>query len=110
MGARASSRSSCTSRPQEQAERLRERLERAEKRCKFRPEDVAERERWDDYMAAYQEASERTSTEHAPWYVVPADHKWFRNWAVTRIAIGTLEAMDPRYPEAAEDLDGLTVA
>ena len=96
--------------PEEQAERLRERLERPDKRWKFRREDVSERERWDDYMAAYQEAIERTSTEHAPWYVVPADHKWFRNWAVSRIVIETLEAMDPRYPEPAEDLDGLSVA
>ena len=95
---------------EEQAERLRERLERPDKRWKFRREDVAERERWDDYLAAYDEAIARTSTEHAPWYVVPADHKWFRDWAVTRIVIETLEAMDPRYPEPAEDLDGLTTA
>jgi PPK2 family polyphosphate:nucleotide phosphotransferase len=93
----------------EQAERLRKRLEDPEKRWKFRRGDLAERERWDDYMAAYEEAIARTSTEHAPWYVVPADHKWFRNWAVSRIVIETLEAMDPRYPEPAEDLDGITV-
>jgi PPK2 family polyphosphate:nucleotide phosphotransferase len=94
---------------EEQAERLRKRLEDPEKRWKFRRGDLAERERWDDYMAAYEEAIARTSTEHAPWYVVPADHKWFRNWAVSRIVIETLEAMDPRYPEPAEDLDGITV-
>ena len=94
---------------EEQAERLRARLEDPAKRWKFRPEDLAERARWDDYMAAYEEAIARTSTEHAPWYVVPADHKWFRNWAVSRIVIEALEAMDPRYPEPAADLDGVTV-
>jgi polyphosphate kinase 2 (PPK2 family) len=93
----------------EQAERLRARLEDPAKRWKFRRGDLAERERWDDYMAAYEEAIAATSTEHAPWYVVPADHKWFRNWAVSRIVIETLEAMDPRYPDPAEDLDGITV-
>jgi PPK2 family polyphosphate:nucleotide phosphotransferase len=94
---------------EEQAERLRKRLEDPTKRWKFRRVDLAERERWDEYMAAYEEAIARTSTEHAPWYVVPSDHKWFRNWAVSRIVIETLEAMDPRYPEPAEDLDGITV-
>jgi PPK2 family polyphosphate:nucleotide phosphotransferase len=94
---------------EEQAERLQARLDDPEKRWKFQRGDLAERERWDDYMAAYEEAIARTSTEHAPWYVVPADRKWFRNWAVSRIVIETLEDMDPRYPEPAEDLDGIAV-
>jgi PPK2 family polyphosphate:nucleotide phosphotransferase len=94
---------------EEQAERLRERLERPDKRWKFRRGDLAERARWDDYMAAYEEAIARTSTEHAPWYVVPADRKWFRDWAVSRIVIETLREMDPRYPAPEEDLDGVTV-
>jgi PPK2 family polyphosphate:nucleotide phosphotransferase len=93
----------------EQAERLRKRLDDPAKRWKFDPGDLAKRERWDDYAAAYEEAIQRTSAEHAPWYVVPADHKWFRNWAVSRIVIETLEAMDPRYPEPAEDLDGIAI-
>jgi PPK2 family polyphosphate:nucleotide phosphotransferase len=92
----------------EQAERLRRRLERPDKRWKFRRCDLAERERWDEYMAAYEDAITRTSTEDAPWYVVPADHKWFRNWAVSRIVVETLAEMGPRYP-AAEDLDGVVV-
>jgi PPK2 family polyphosphate:nucleotide phosphotransferase len=94
---------------EEQAERLRKRLDDPEKRWKFRKGDLADRERWDDYMAAYEEAIAHTSTEHAPWYVVPADRKWFRNWAVSRIVIETLADMDPRFPEPAEDLDGITV-
>ena len=94
---------------EEQAERLQARLDDPAKRWKFSRGDLAERERWDDYMAAYEEAIERTSVEHAPWYVVPADRKWFRNWAVSRIVIESLEAMDPRYPAPAEDLDGIVV-
>lgn len=93
----------------EQAERLRERLRRPDKRWKFRVGDLEERGRWDDYMAAYEEAIAETSTEHAPWYVVPADHKWFRNWAVSRIVLETLEDMDPRYPDPKEPLDGVRV-
>jgi PPK2 family polyphosphate:nucleotide phosphotransferase len=94
---------------EEQAERLRARLERPDKRWKFRLGDLEERRRWDDYMAAYEEALSRTSTEHGPWYVVPADHKWFRDWAVSRIVLETLEDMDPRYPEPEESLDGVRV-
>ena len=94
---------------EEQADRLRKRLEDPSKRWKFNVGDLAERARWEEYMAAYEEAIARTSTDDAPWYVVPADHKWYRNWAVSRIVIETLEEMDPRYPEPAEDLDGITV-
>ena len=94
---------------EEQARRLQARLDDPSKRWKFNRGDLAERARWDDYLAAYEEAIARTSTEHAPWYVVPADRKWFRNWAVSRIVIEALEAMDPRYPAPAEDLDGIAV-
>jgi hypothetical protein len=59
--------------------------------------------------AAYEEAIARTSRERAPWYVVPADRKWFRNWAVSRSVIEILRNMDPRYPPAMEDLDGVVV-
>jgi len=84
---------------EEQGRRLTERLERPDKRWKASPSDFTERERWEGYHSAYIEALERTSTDHAPWYVVPADHKWYRNWAVSNILIETLEEMDPRYPE-----------
>jgi PPK2 family polyphosphate:nucleotide phosphotransferase len=94
---------------EEQAQRLQARLDDPTKRWKFNPGDLAERERWNDYQAAYEEAIAHTSTEHAPWYVVPGDRKWFRNWAVSRIVIEALEAMDPRYPAPAEDLDGVAV-
>jgi PPK2 family polyphosphate:nucleotide phosphotransferase len=94
----------------EQRKRLQARLDDPTKRWKFKVSDLDARRQWDDYQAAYERAITETSTKWAPWYVVPADHKWFRNWAVSRIVIETLEAMDPRYPEPAEDLDGMSVA
>jgi PPK2 family polyphosphate:nucleotide phosphotransferase len=93
---------------EEQAERFRARLDDPSKRWKFHKADLEERARWDDYRAAFEEAISRTSTEYAPWFVVPADRKWYRNWAVSRILIETLADMDPQYPPA-EDLGGLEI-
>ncbi len=92
----------------EQAERFQDRLDDPAKRWKFRKGDLEERARWDDYMAAFEEALSRTSTEAAPWYVVPADRNWYRNWAVSRILVETLQDMDPNYPPA-EDLAGVVI-
>ena len=89
--------------PEEQLERFRERYEDPAKRWKFKVGDLEERKRWDGYMAAYDEALERCSTEAAPWYVIPSDRKWFRNLAIAEILADTLEQLDPRYPER-EDL------
>lgn len=91
---------------EEQDRRLADRLERPDKRWKLQESDFLERSRWDDYQAAYEEALTRTSTEQAPWYVVPADHKWFRDWVVGEILLATLTEMDPRYPESPA-LDGV---
>ena len=88
----------------EQRKRLEARLRDPDKRWKFALSDLEDRARWDEYQVAYEEAIARTSTRHAPWFVIPADHKWYRNWAVSQILIATLEAMDPRYPEPAEAL------
>ncbi len=93
----------------EQKRRLESRLERPEKRWKFSTADVVERALWDDYQAAYTEAIRRCSTEHAPWYVVPADRKWYRNLVVARVLADTLEAMDPRYPEAEAGLENVVI-
>ena len=71
--------------------------------------DLAERKLWPAYMAAYEDALSRCSTEVAPWYVIPADHKWFRNLAVAEIVGQTLADLKPRYPAAAPDLVGLKV-
>lgn len=83
----------------EQRERLQARLEDPTKRWKFRLGDIDERKRWDDYMAAYDDAIAKTTTDLAPWYVVPANHKWFRNLAVAAILTNALERLSPRYPE-----------
>jgi PPK2 family polyphosphate:nucleotide phosphotransferase len=85
----------------EQKERLRARLDDPAKRWKFKPSDLAERKHWDDYVSAYQIALERCSTEWAPWFVVPADRKWYRNAVVARIIRSTLEALDLTYPPDA---------
>jgi PPK2 family polyphosphate:nucleotide phosphotransferase len=89
---------------EEQRDRLLARLHDPTKRWKFDVADLAERERWDDYMAAYQDALARCDTDDAPWYVVPADRKWYRNWAVQQLLLETLRDLDPQYP-AREDLD-----
>jgi PPK2 family polyphosphate:nucleotide phosphotransferase len=88
----------------EQRERLLARLKDPTKRWKFNVGDIAERALWDDYMAAYQDALERCNTDVAPWYVVPADRKWYRNWAIEQLLLETLRELDPHYP-AREDLD-----
>ena len=94
---------------EEQRRRLEERVEQPDKRWKLRATDFAERAHWAEYRSAYEDALNHTSTEHAPWYVVPSDHKWYRNWAVSRILIETLRSMDPRYPTPPDlpDLPGL---
>jgi polyphosphate kinase 2 (PPK2 family) len=85
--------------PEEQKRRLQSRLDDPTKRWKFNPDDLVERKLWPDYQAAAEEMLQRTSTEQAPWYVVPADHNWYRDWVVTRVLVDTLEAMAPQYPD-----------
>jgi PPK2 family polyphosphate:nucleotide phosphotransferase len=93
----------------EQRRRLQRRLDRDDKRWKFRLGDLDDRELWPQFQEAYAEAIARTSTAHAPWFVVPADHKWYRDYAVASLLVETLEAMDPRFPESEEDLEGVVV-
>jgi PPK2 family polyphosphate:nucleotide phosphotransferase len=89
---------------EEQRNRLLARLQDPTKRWKFDVQDLAEREHWDDYAAAYQDALTRCNSDTAPWYVIPADRKWYRNWAVQQLLLETLRELDPQYP-AREDLD-----
>lgn len=89
----------------EQKERLAERLERPDKHWKYNPGDVDERMHWDDYMAAYQTVFERTSTPEAPWYVVPANRKWYARLAVQELLIDALEDIDPQWPSADFDVE-----
>jgi PPK2 family polyphosphate:nucleotide phosphotransferase len=92
----------------EQRRRFEERLKDPQKRWKFQRTDLEDRALWKEYQSAYSEAIERTSTSVAPWYIIPSDHKWFRNWAVSRLLIETLTEMDPKYPEPP-DLAGITI-
>lgn len=90
--------------PEEQAERLLSRIDVPEKNWKFNPGDVDERLRWADYMEAFQIAIERTATDSAPWFVVPANAKWYARAAVQRIVISELQAIGPDWPAADCDL------
>ena len=83
----------------EQAKRLQARIHHPEKRWKFRPEDLDDRVRWREFMTAYGDAISATSTKRAPWYVIPADRKWYRDWALLRILVETLDEMDLRFPD-----------
>ena len=87
----------------EQKKRFLERIETPEKNWKFSVNDVKEREHWDDYIRAFEDVLTKTSTDWAPWYVVPADHKWFTRIAVSAIIVDTLEAMDPQYPTVSDE-------
>ncbi len=89
---------------EEQKERLGERLARPDKYWKFNPGDIDERAHWDDYQVAYQAVLERTSTDHAPWYVVPANEKWYARLAVQHLLLGELRAMNPQWPAATFDV------
>jgi PPK2 family polyphosphate:nucleotide phosphotransferase len=89
-----------------QLERFRERLEREDKHYKFSANDVRERRNWDAYQEAYEDAVALTSTPWAPWYVVPSDHKWYRNLVVARIVFATLDAMNPEWPATDEAIEG----
>jgi polyphosphate kinase 2 (PPK2 family) len=89
----------------EQGERLAERLDRPDKHWKYNPADVDARLRWDDYATAWEDAVEHTGTEVAPWYVVPADRKWYARWAVAHLLLDTLRGLDPQWPPAAFDVE-----
>ncbi|TMB97383.1 MAG: polyphosphate kinase 2 family protein [Chloroflexi bacterium] len=91
----------------EQRQRLMDRLKDPDKHWKFSEHDIEERAYWDDYQSAYSIAITRCSTSAAPWYVVPANDKTYRNWAVTRILIETLREMDPQYPQPKLDIPRL---
>ncbi|MEV7041843.1 PPK2 family polyphosphate kinase [Amycolatopsis sp. NPDC051061] len=90
--------------PDEQLRRLKARLETPEKHWKYNPGDLEARSHWPAYQDAYADIFKKTSTGHAPWYVVPADHKWYRNWAVAELLIETLADLKPEFPEPGFDV------
>ena len=94
---------------EEQKERLQARLDDPTKRWKFRLGDLEERKRWPEYMQAYEDVLSRTSTEVAPWHIVPANRKWFRDLVISSILVETLESLKMSYPAPEENLDGVVV-
>ncbi|MFO0976399.1 MAG: PPK2 family polyphosphate kinase [Planctomycetaceae bacterium] len=92
----------------EQKQRFEERISDPAKRWKFDPADLEKRKLWDEYEAAFEDMLEKCSTKDAPWYVIPADQNWFRDYAVCRVLVETLRDMKPRYPDPP-DVSGIVV-
>lgn len=90
---------------EEQLKRFKERLDDPSKHWKISDADYKERGFWDDYVAAYEEALCRCSTAHAPWFIIPANHKWFRNLAIARIVVEQLESLKMQYPKPSVDME-----
>lgn len=93
----------------EQKERLQARLDEPDKNWKFSKGDLAERKLWDQYQDAFEDMLEKTSTKWAPWYVIPANRKWFRNLLISNIIVETLESLNMEYPKAEEGLDEIVI-
>jgi PPK2 family polyphosphate:nucleotide phosphotransferase len=94
---------------EEQAERLQERLDTPHKLWKFNKGDLEHRALWGDYMAAFETMLSETSTAHAPWYIIPANRKWYRNYVIGRILVDALEALDMQFPEPEAGLEGIII-
>ncbi len=94
----------------EQKERFEERLNRPDKNWKFSRGDLTVRDQWDDYMKAYEEAIYRCNTEVAPWFIVPANRKWYRNYVIMQTLVKTMEDMNLKYPDPEPDLDKIVIS
>lgn len=92
---------------EEQLERFKDRLDDPERHWKISEADYSERKYWDDYQAAYEDAIERCSSHDAPWFVIPSDHKWFRNLAISKIVTETMENLDIELPAPHVDIDNI---
>jgi len=92
----------------EQKERFQDRLDESDKHWKFDHGDLEKRKQWDDYQAAFQDMLNHCTTDHAPWYLIPADQKWYRNLAIMRILVDTLKTMTPQYP-VSDDLSDVVI-
>ena len=93
----------------EQKQRLQARLDDPSKHWKFHLGDLEERKLWSDYMEAYEDVLSRTSTEYAPWVIVPANHKWYRDLVISSILVETLQNLKMKYPEPEENLAGVVI-
>jgi len=92
---------------EEQLQRFKKRLDNPDKNWKVNEADYEERKHWTEYMKAYEEALSRTSVENAPWFVIPADHKWYRNLAISRIVVETMESLGMKRPPATADIEAI---
>ncbi len=93
----------------EQKERLQARLDEPDKRWKFSTGDLKERKLWDEYTAAYEAVLSKTSKSYAPWYIVPANRKWFRNLVISQVIVDTLRGLDMQFPQPESGLDELVI-
>jgi PPK2 family polyphosphate:nucleotide phosphotransferase len=93
----------------EQKKRLQARLDDPSKHWKFRLGDLQERKLWPDYMQAFEDVLSKTSTDYAPWYIVPANRKWFRDLVISSVLVDTLEGLEMKYPESEENLVGVVI-
>jgi PPK2 family polyphosphate:nucleotide phosphotransferase len=94
---------------EEQRERLQARLDDPSKHWKITPEDASERRHWDDYTAAFEDALSKCSTEEAPWFVIPSNRKWYRNWAISQILLETLRGLDMQFPPPTCDVSKIRI-
>jgi PPK2 family polyphosphate:nucleotide phosphotransferase len=94
----------------EQRGRLQKRIDNPNKNWKFSVDDLEKRQQWSEYQAAYEEMLDRTTTPWAPWYVIPADQKWYRNLVIARAIVGSLRELNPQFPTPKMDLTAVTVA
>lgn len=93
----------------EQKERLQARIDDSTRNWKFESGDLKQRAKWDDYWGAFEDVFAKCTTDYAPWYIIPADNKWYRNLAVSRILVHTLREMDPQYPPPEEGLHDIVI-
>lgn len=94
---------------EEQKERFQDRLDDPSKHWKFSTGDLPVREQWDDYMRAFEDAMSHCNTEYAPWHIIPANRKWYRNYVITKTIVDAMEAMPLAYPEAEDGLDEIVI-
>ena len=94
---------------EEQRERLQARLDEPSKHWKFDVGDLEKRKLWDDYMVAFEDMVNFCTTDHAPWHVIPADQKWYRNLAIMRVVVAACQGMNPQYPQNEDDLSSIVI-
>ena len=93
----------------EQRKRLQERIDLPEKRWKFESGDLEQRQKWDAYQTAFEDVFRHCSPTHAPWHIIPADQKWYRNYAITKILVEKMRELDPQFPSAETDIERLVI-